>query len=122
MRGIRGGKKNKDEADDEDPSRNKTTNEPVVETNDVVDRSIAERTNEPEGETDDANATRPDEADLVAATSGKPTNEGDVVDEFSASSVPLSVSVHDDLPAGDVDDRPIDETTKKTVVKTTKKR
>jgi hypothetical protein len=86
----------------------------------VVDRSIAERTNEPEGETDDANATRPYEWDLVAATSGKPTNQGDAVDGSSASSEQLSVSVDDDLPAGDVDDHPIDETTKKTVVIATK--
>jgi hypothetical protein len=84
----------------------------------VVDRPIDENTNEPVFKTGDADATRPDEADLVAAPSEKPTNESDVGNESSASSVQLSVSADDDLPAGDVDDRPIDENRNKPVVKT----
>jgi hypothetical protein len=80
----------------------------------VVNRHIDENTNEPVVKTGDADATQPDEADLVAAPSEKPTNESNVGNESSASSVQLSVSADDDLPAGDVDDRPIDETTKKT--------
>jgi hypothetical protein len=82
---------------------------------------MAESTNEPAVETGDVDATRPDVVDLVAPTSEKPTNQGDAVDGSSASSEPLSVSVDDDLPAGDVDDHPIDKTAKKPVVKATKK-
>jgi hypothetical protein len=115
-RGKRGGK-NKDEADDDDTPSDETTNEPVVKTNDVVDRSIDETTNKPVVETGDADASRPDEEDLVGARSGKPTNGSDVGYESSASSEQLSLSVDDDLPGGDVDDRPIDETTNKPVVK-----
>jgi hypothetical protein len=93
------------------------TNEPVVKTGDA-DATRPETTNKPVVTTGDDDATRPDEADLVVSPSEKPTNESDVGDESSASYVQLSLSAADDLPAGDVDDRPIDENTNKPVVKT----
>jgi hypothetical protein len=109
MRGKGKGKKNKDEADDEDPASDETIKEPVDKTNEVVDGSISEPTNEPEGETIDAAVTPPDGVDLVAVTSGKPTKQGDPVDGSGASSEPISFSLDDNISAGDADDHPIDE-------------
>jgi hypothetical protein len=84
--------KNQDKADDEDPPSDETMNDPVVKTNNVVDRPINETTNEPVAETVDGNVTRPEEPVLFAATSGKPTNRSDTGDESSASSEQLSQS------------------------------